>query len=110
MFIKKEINDQICIITIDRQDALNAMNPDILRELDQTIKGCISDQSIGVIIITGAGEKAFIAGADIKVMQNLDSKGGLGIWKTGTGSNHDHRGFTEACTRGSKWIRLRWWL
>ena len=77
MFINKENNDQICIITIDRQDALNAMNPDILRELDQTIKGCISDQSIGVIIITGAGEKAFIAGADIKVMQNLDSKGAL---------------------------------
>ena len=55
MFINKENNDQICIITIDRQDALNAMNPDILRELDQTIKGCISDQSIGVIIINGAG-------------------------------------------------------
>ena len=83
MFINKEINDQICIITIDRQDALNAMNPDILRELDQTIKGCISDQSIGVIIITGAGEKAFIAGADIKVMQNLDSKGALEFGKLG---------------------------
>jgi len=83
MFIKKEINDQICIITIDRQDALNAMNPDILRELDQTIKGCISDQSIGVIIITGAGEKAFIAGADIKVMKNLDSKGALEFGKLG---------------------------
>ena len=83
MFINKEINDQICIITIDRQDALNAMNPDILRELDQTIKGCISDQSIGFIIITGAGEKAFIAGADIKVMQNLNSKGALEFGKLG---------------------------
>ena len=53
------------------------MNPNILRELDQAIKDCISDQSIGVIIFSGAGEKAFIAGADIKVMQNLDSKGAL---------------------------------
>ena len=83
MFINKEINDQICIITINRQDALNAMNPDILRELDQAIKDCISDQSIGVIIITGAGEKAFIAGADIKVMQNLNSKGALEFGKLG---------------------------
>ena len=57
MFINKEINDQICIITIDRQDALNAMNPDILRELDQTIKGCISDQSIGVILLLVQGIK-----------------------------------------------------
>ena len=68
---------------IDRQDALNAMNPDILRELDQAIKTCISDQNIGVIILTGAGDKAFIAGADIKVMQDLDIKGAVHFAKLG---------------------------
>ena len=36
--INKKVIDQICILMIDRQDALNAMNPDILRELDQAIK------------------------------------------------------------------------
>ena len=50
MHIKKKVVNQICILMIDRQDALNAMNPDILRELDQAIKTCISDQNIGVII------------------------------------------------------------
>jgi enoyl-CoA hydratase len=83
MFINKRIIDQIGILTIDRQDSLNAMNPDVLKELDQSVKEFISDEDLGVIIITGAGEKAFIAGADIKLMQNLDTKGGLEFGKLG---------------------------
>ena len=75
--------DQIGILTIDRQDSLNAMNPDVLKELDQSVKGFISDEDLGVIIITGAGDKAFIAGADIKLMQDLDTKGGLEFGKLG---------------------------
>ena len=83
MFINKRIIDQIGILTIDREDSLNAMNPDVLKELDQSVKEFISDENLGVIIITGAGEKAFIAGADIKLMQNLDTKGGLEFGKLG---------------------------
>ena len=83
MFINKRIMDQIGILTIDRQDSLNAMNPDVLRELDQSVKEFISDEDLGVIIITGAGDKAFIAGADIKLMQDLDTKGGLEFGKLG---------------------------
>ena len=83
MYIKKEIEDQICILSIDREDALNAMNPDVLKELDQNLKNCISDSEIGVIILTGKGEKAFIAGADIKVMQGLDRKGALEFGRLG---------------------------
>ena len=65
MFIKREIIDQVGVLTIDRQDVLNAMNPQVLRELDQAVKDYIADENVGVIILTGAGEKAFIAGADI---------------------------------------------
>ncbi|MBT5749170.1 MAG: enoyl-CoA hydratase/isomerase family protein [Candidatus Marinimicrobia bacterium] len=83
MFIKKEIKNQIGILTIDRPDALNAMNPDILKEMDQAVKGMIADESVGVIILTGAGEKAFIAGADIKVMQQLDKRAALEFGKLG---------------------------
>jgi len=83
MFINKKIIDHIGILTIDRQDSLNAMNPDVLKELDQSVKGFISDEDLGVIIITGAGDKAFIAGADIKLMQDLDTKGGLEFGKLG---------------------------
>ena len=83
MYINKKVVDQIGFLTIDREDALNAMNPDVLKELDQSIKGYISDENVGVIIITGAGDKAFIAGADIKLMQNLDTKGGLEFGRLG---------------------------
>ena len=83
MFIQKQIENQIGILTIDRLQALNTMNPDVLREMDQSVKGFIADENVGVIILTGAGEKAFIAGADIKVMQQLDRKGALDFGKLG---------------------------
>ena len=83
MFIKKEIKDQVGILTIDRQDALNAVNPHILKELDQAVKDFIADENVGVIILTGAGEKAFIAGADIKLMQQLDTQGALDFGNLG---------------------------
>tara|TARA_B100002003_G_scaffold38835_1_gene34348 strand:+ start:1513 stop:2283 length:771 start_codon:yes stop_codon:yes gene_type:complete len=83
MFIQKQIENQIGILTIDRLKALNTMNPDVLREMDQSVKNFIADENVGVIILTGAGEKAFIAGADIKVMQQLDRKGALDFGKLG---------------------------
>ena len=83
MFIQKQIENQIGILTIDRPKALNTMNPDVLREMDQSVKDYIADENVGVIILTGVGEKAFIAGADIKVMQQLDRKGALDFGKLG---------------------------
>ncbi len=83
MYIQKQIENQIGILTIDRLKALNTMNPDVLREMDQSVKNFIADENVGVIILTGAGEKAFSAGADIKVMQQLDRKGALDFGKLG---------------------------
>ena len=76
MFIKKELKDNVCIIRVYREEALNAMNPTVLHELYDNISSSISDKNIGAIIITGSGDKAFIAGADIKLMEKLDKKGG----------------------------------
>jgi len=83
MFVDNKIENNVGILTIDRPEVLNAMNPDVLREIDQSIKKFIADEDVGVIILTGAGEKAFIAGADIKVMQQLDRKGALEFGKLG---------------------------
>jgi len=83
MFINREIIDQVGVLTIDRQDVLNAVNPQVLRELDQAVKDYIADENVGAIILTGAGEKAFIAGADIKLMQQLDTQGALDFGKLG---------------------------
>tara|TARA_Y100000768_G_scaffold121241_1_gene89613 strand:- start:2293 stop:3060 length:768 start_codon:yes stop_codon:yes gene_type:complete len=76
MFIKTELKDNLCILTVDREEALNAMNPIVLNELYDNIGSSINDKNIRAIIITGSGEKAFIAGADIKLMEKLDKKGG----------------------------------
>ena len=76
MFIKKELKDNLCIVTVDREEALNAMNLNVLHELYDNIELSINDKNIRAIIITGSGEKAFIAGADIKLMEKLDKKGG----------------------------------
>ena len=74
MVIKKIVKDKIALLTINREEALNAMNPLILNELKDIFKNCIEDENIRVIILTGSGKKAFIAGADIKIMEKLDLK------------------------------------
>jgi len=60
-----EIRDRILYITINRESKLNALNRETLSELHLALTGSFSDSSVGSIIITGAGQKAFVAGADI---------------------------------------------
>ncbi|MDG1331706.1 MAG: enoyl-CoA hydratase-related protein [Crocinitomicaceae bacterium] len=61
-----ETNGQIAEITINRPKQLNALNKDTIAELHEALKAADEDAGIGVIILTGSGEKAFVAGADIK--------------------------------------------
>lgn len=58
--------DAVMTITINRPDQLNALNSKTIAELSKELKACEADKSIRVIILTGSGEKAFVAGADIK--------------------------------------------
>ena len=83
MFIKVSKIGNIAEIVVNRPDALNAMNPDVVQELTDELIEAISDQGTGVVILTGAGEKAFVAGADIKAMQKLDIKRALEFGKLG---------------------------
>ena len=72
--IKIKNENLISEVIIDRQEALNAMNPDVLSELTDAVQKVISDEKTGVVIITGEGNKAFIAGADIKAMQKMSKE------------------------------------
>ena len=66
--------NQIGILTINRPGSLNAMNKAVLLEFINELKKLQSENDIRAIIITGSGEKAFIAGADIKLMQKMNQK------------------------------------
>jgi len=67
----------IATITINRPDKLNALNHTTLSELDLVFDSVKTDNRVSAIIITGAGEKAFVAGADIEEISKLDSKSGI---------------------------------
>lgn len=81
--ILKHINDKTATLTINRPEALNAFNEDVIEELEFVIEETIQDDKVGVIIITGAGEKSFIAGADIKAMQKMDQASALDFGEKG---------------------------
>jgi enoyl-CoA hydratase len=62
----------VAVLTADRQDALNALDVATLTELRDRLRDVADDDRIRAVILTGAGEKAFVAGADIKYMSGLD--------------------------------------
>ena len=58
-------NDGVCTVTVNRPDKLNALNAQVMRELDALFEALAADPQVKGVILTGAGEKAFVAGADI---------------------------------------------
>ena len=81
-FVLYEVKDQIAVITINREKALNALNSQVLDELNETLDGVDID-SIRCLILTGAGEKSFVAGADIGEMSTLTKAEGEAFGKKG---------------------------
>ncbi|MBI2974181.1 MAG: enoyl-CoA hydratase/isomerase family protein [Deltaproteobacteria bacterium] len=70
-----EIKDNVGIITINRPKALNALNIDTINELISALKEYNADKNVRVIVVTGAGEKAFVAGADITSFPKMGRSG-----------------------------------
>lgn len=66
------INEHIAVLTLNRPDKLNALNHETLSELQQALELLKDDANIFVLIITGSGEKAFVAGADISEINKLN--------------------------------------
>ncbi len=78
-----EVNEGIGYITINRPKQLNALNKETIEELHEAFDGLNLDDTVRVIIITGSGEKAFVAGADIKEFMNFDAEQGRELAATG---------------------------
>jgi len=68
-----EKKDHIAYVTFNRPNALNALNAPLMRDLDSIVTDLNADKDIWGVIFTGAGEKAFVAGADIKELSTLDA-------------------------------------
>ncbi len=77
--------DGLAVITFNRPKALNALNAALLAEFDTALDGVESDPAVRVLVLTGAGEKAFVAGADITEINRLGPLGAKRFARRGAG-------------------------
>ena len=77
-----EKQGSVAIIKLNRPKALNALNTELLQELEVVVSAVENDEEVRVAIVTGEG-KAFAAGADIAAMKDMNSMEGLAYAKTG---------------------------
>ena len=75
--------DGVATLTLNRPEALNAFNSEQLRLLEQMLAEVATDPAIRAVVLTGAGERAFAAGADIREMAALSPEGGLAFGRLG---------------------------
>lgn len=72
--VRVEHKDNIAILTLDRENSLNALNRDMLSELHAALDKLNADAETRVVVITGAGKKAFVSGADIAQLKEMPLK------------------------------------
>ena len=71
-YIQCEMKGEVGLLTIDRPESLNALNSQVVRELDEALHELEAKGEVKAVVLTGAGDKAFVAGGDIKEMLTLD--------------------------------------
>lgn len=81
--IATSLSNSILTITINRPEKLNALNKIVLSELESIIQDCYSNNEVHGLIITGSGNKAFIAGADISEFKELSKEEGITLAQKG---------------------------
>lgn len=94
-YIKLESINQIATVTISREKAMNALNAAVLKELQEAFAQIEKDASIRVVILTGAGDKSFVAGADIAAMGTMSADQALAFAHLG----HETMSCIDHCTR-----------
>ena len=81
--VQLTVNEGIATLVINRPKQLNALNKQTLAEISEAFESMRNDDGVKVVIMTGAGEKAFVAGADIKEFANFSGVQGYELAKTG---------------------------
>ena len=67
-----DVKDNIAVVTVNRPDKLNALNAQTINDLNSVFDELKENEEVYVVVLTGSGEKAFVAGADIKELNKLD--------------------------------------
>lgn len=78
-----DVQDGIATLTVNRPDKLNALNEQTIRELGEAVAEITGRDDVGGVIVTGAGEKAFVAGADIAELATMGSISGVEVSRLG---------------------------
>ena len=82
-YVRTEVTGAVATVTIDRQAKLNALNPDVIAEVDAAFAGLEGEPEARAVILTGAGDKAFVAGADIGVLAGMGTLTGTEVSRAG---------------------------
>jgi len=82
-YIRVEWDGDLVVVSVDRQDKLNALNAEVVSELGEVFSSIRDDDQVRGVILTGAGDKAFVAGADIGELARMDSISGVRVSRQG---------------------------
>jgi enoyl-CoA hydratase len=82
-YLRVDWDGDVAVVTIDRPDKLNALNAEVVAELGQVFRDLREDEAVRGVILTGGGEKAFVAGADIGELAKMDSVSGVAVSRDG---------------------------
>ena len=86
---------RVAIVTMARPEARNAMNAELTRQLDDTYDELAGDDAVWVVVLTGAGDRAFCAGADLKEMSARNATGSAAPPRRGGFGGITHRDFPK---------------
>jgi enoyl-CoA hydratase len=78
-----EVQDRIAVLSVNRPEKLNALNEQTIRELGQAFEEITGRDDVGGVILTGVGEKAFVAGADIAELSRMGPVDGIEVSRLG---------------------------
>ena len=94
-FIRVEWDGDIAVVTIDRQDKLNALNADVIRELAEVFSSLRGAAAGHAVILPGAGDRAFVAGADIAELARMDPVSAVRVSRDGQRAFQDIERFPK---------------
>jgi len=87
--VEFKTENDIGILTINRPKAMNALNEEVIQEVESVLRDIKGNSAVKVLIFTGAGEKAFVAGADVKNIRSWGLKEGFDAVRIGHQMNYD---------------------